>query len=332
MQVPEEAHAQGGTFDRAQARAAGWTDSALDHALAAGRLVALRRGQLVVASHLDGLRGAARHEALLHAAIRAQGEGWHAARRSAAVVHRLPMLGPAPATPLLLREHRTRQERSSTRFQRLAALPPEERDLVRGVPVTTLARTVFDIARSEDFRSAMVVADGALRAGLRPDDLAACLARHRGWPGSRAACDVAAFADGRAESPLETLGRVVTRHHDLPVFEPQVQVLLHGEPVARVDGLWREQLLVFEGDRASRLRGGLDPELVARQERIRDCGLDVVRASWDDLYRRHPAWAEQVRRRLADRSGARLRPGVELLSTRVRVVRPPVSDPYLWAA
>ncbi len=302
----------------------------MDNALAQGELVAVRRGVLAAAAELEQRSGRALHETQLHAALLAFSGDWHAARRSAAVLHGLPLLGAGPRVPLLVREKKQPTERSSSRFRRLAALPPEERTTARGLPVTSLARTVFDLARSESFRSGVVVADAALRAGLSPADLEACMERHRGWPGSRAARAVAEFADGRAESPLESLARVAARTTGLPAFEPQVEVWRYGRFVARVDGLWWDHLLVFEGDGAEKLLSGQDPELVARQEAIRDCGLDVVRARWSDVYNQQDAWAARVRARRATRDGAQLPPGVELVSTAVRLTPASELDTYRW--
>ena len=109
---------------------------------------------------------------------------------------------------------------------------------------------MFDLARTESLRSGVVTADAALRSGLPREELVRVLDAHRGWPGVRRARTALAFADGRSESPLESLGRLTCLEEDLPVFEPQVEVWLDGELIARVDGLWREQLVVFEGDGA----------------------------------------------------------------------------------
>jgi hypothetical protein len=175
------------------------------------------------------------------------------------------------------------------------------------------------------------VADAALRSGLSRDELMEVISRHRGWPGSRRARDVVEFADGRAESPLESLGRVTCLEEQLPVFEPQVRVLVDGVEVARVDGLWRDQLLVFEGDGAMKFDGvGVLPALLERQEKLHDAGLVVVRASWADLTQRRPAFAARVRRRFDERGGIELPPWVQLVTSEVRSAPLNRTDHYLW--
>lgn len=331
MQTPRLAAEQGGLFSRGQALEDGWTKGALDRALASGRTLALVPGVHLDAQHLAGLSRRDMHLLSARAAVLGLGDAWYAARRTAAVLHGLPLLGRAPGEVQLVRARRQRSVRSSSRHRQINGLEPWETTVVDGIPTTTLARTVFDLARRESFRSGVVVADAALRAGLDRDELRAVLDAHRGWPGTRRARQVVDFADGRSESPLESQFRVTCSEEGLPVFEPQVQVWLHGELIARVDGLWREHLVVFEGDGAVKFRDDPDdavPALLVRQERLREAGLPVVRGFWRDQ-RRREQWAQGVRRALADNPG-RLRPGVELRSTPLRVVPLDRSDHYRW--
>jgi len=331
MQTPLIAAEQGGLFSRAQAADDGWSKGALDRALASGRTVALSPGIHVDAQVLADLSRRDAHLMTARAEILCLGDSWYAARRTAAVLHGLPLLGQAPAVPQLTRARRGPSVRSSSRHRQINGLEPWETTVLDGIPVTTLARTVFDLARRESFRSGVVVADAALRAGLDREELRAVLDAHRGWPGTRRARKVIDFADGRSESPLESQCRVTCSEEGLPVFEPQVQVWLDGELVARVDGLWRERLVVFEGDGAVKFVDDPDdalPALLVRQERLREAGLPVVRAFWRDQ-RRREQWARGVRRELEDNPG-RLRPGVELRSTEVRVTPLDRSDHYAW--
>jgi len=46
---------------------------------------------------------------------------------------------------------------------RMTTLPAAHRTVIGGIPVTTAARTVADLARTTPFRSGVVVADSALR-------------------------------------------------------------------------------------------------------------------------------------------------------------------------
>lgn len=307
-------------------------ESAFDWGVASGRLTAVSPGVVIATEVYETLNGTALYETQLLAELIHQGEDWYANRRAAAVVHRLPLLGKPPAVPLLVRDRRNKTERSSSRLRHLTALPPEERCVVNDIRAVTVARTVFDVARRESFRSAVIVADAALRTGLPRSELQACIDRHPRWPGLRAAKEVIAFADGRAESPLESLGRVGCLQQGLPVFEPQVEVWIGDRFIARVDGIWRDQLLVFEGDGAMKFKDGADLRLIVRHEDIRDTGLDVLRSSWDELHSGQRVWAQRVRARFTGRTHARLAPGVRLVSTQVRPT--PLTDEqhYRWAA
>jgi hypothetical protein len=330
MLIPPVAYDQHGLFTREQAAVAGFSKGAVDRLLASGRLLALAPGVYGAAPHIEGLVRRDRHLLEARALVLAHGDSWHLARRTAAVAYGLPLLGRAPAAVQLTRNRTTSRVRSSSRHRHINGLSDAERTVCEGLPVTTLARTVFDIARRETLRSALVVTDAALRAGLRSLDVMALVDLHPRWPGVGKVRRVLAFADGRAESPLESLGRLTCLEEDLPVFEPQVEVLVDGELIARVDGLWWDRLVVFEGDGGMKFdRAGVLPALLTRQERLREAGLPVVRASWDDVTRRRGQWAQGARQELADNPG-RPRANVTLRSTSVRITPLDASDHYRW--
>jgi hypothetical protein len=98
---------------------------------------------------------------------------------------------------------------------------------VRGVPLTTVARTVIDLARCLSFEAGVAVADSALYGGKATrGELDAVLARCARWPGIQRARRAVAFADPRAESVLESLGRAAFHQAGLP--PPDLQVLSGG--------------------------------------------------------------------------------------------------------
>jgi hypothetical protein len=329
MRPPPVSADQHGLFSRQQALEGLASAGAFERGRRSARLSALTRG-VYTGEDLGALDGRTRHLVRARGLLLALGDSWVLARRSAAVLHGLPLLGVAPGEVQLTRPRTTPRVRSSNRHRHINAVPESERSVVDGIACTSVARTVFDLARGESRGSAVVVADAALRSGVPRTDLAAVVEAHRGWPGCRQARWAVAVADGRAESPLESLGRLACLDEDLPPFEPQVEVWLHGELLARVDGLWWDRLVVFEGDGAVKFDGPtVLPALLARQERLREAGLTVVRATWNDLVRRRSRWADGIRRELADNPG-RLRPGVQLVPTRPRPVPLEKSDHYRW--
>src|SRR5262249_58247666 len=90
-----------------------------------------------------------------------------------------------------------------------AALPAGHAVNRHGLPVTSAARTVADLARASSFPAGVVAADSALRSRhASKADLDLCITACAGWPGIQNARRVAAFADARSESVLESISRV----------------------------------------------------------------------------------------------------------------------------
>jgi hypothetical protein len=211
---------------------------------------------------------------------------------TAALLHGLPWLA-VPESPGFLIP---RTARGAVADARLGALPREHVTRLHGVPVTTLPRTVVDLLRcADDALAAQVVADSAYRLGVDAAAVGEVLAFCVGWPGIRQAREAWAHRDARAESPLESRHRALFRRLDLP--EPELQVVIRDELgafVARVDFLFREQDTVVESDGRLKYQGdGIEgPREAAtrnalwqekrREDRIRDLGLEVVRATWAD--------------------------------------------------
>ncbi|MGB8649911.1 MAG: type IV toxin-antitoxin system AbiEi family antitoxin domain-containing protein [Mycobacteriales bacterium] len=333
MVVPPEASRQRGVFSLQQARAAGVGQRALRRALADGTVVQVRPCVFAAWDLSSGRDVVAVHRARVLAEQLGRGPGWFAARRSAALLMGLPLIGRPPLRPQLLRDAAGTRGRGTDRHARVGALPPGQRTVVDGVPVTSPARTVIDIARGESFRNAVVVADAALRRGVTRGDLEQVLAGMRRWPGAARARRAVAFADGRAESPGESVTRVACLLEGLPVPEPQVEVWRDGRFVARVDLLVEEGLLLIESDGAVKFTDpGVLPALLARHEELRDCGLEVLRTDWDQTFSRTQLFGDRVRDRLRTSYARRLAPGVELRRTVTRPVGPSLATPRSPAA
>jgi predicted transcriptional regulator of viral defense system len=172
----------------------------------------------MMAAALPGDR--AGHALLAAAVVAATGPGAVVSHHSAAMLHGLDLLGRGPGTTVAL----TRPPKStSSRTGRagvslhIAALPAGHVVTCHGIPVTSAARTVIDLARASSFPAGVVVADSALHttktAKAELQDVITACAR---WPGLRAARQAVAFADARAESVLESVSRVAFHDHGLP--------------------------------------------------------------------------------------------------------------------
>ncbi len=115
------------------------------------------------------------------------------------------------------------------------------------------------------------------------------MARDRRRTGIHRARFCAQFADGRSESPAESLSRVQFDRMGIPPPEVQYEIRDHGLFVARSDFAWPAQRLVGEcdgkGKYGKRLAEGETPEDVImrekrREEQIRQAGWWVVRWGW----------------------------------------------------
>ncbi len=321
--MPVDAGKQLGCFTTAQALAAGWRGDQLATAVAVGGLRRLRRGVFTDAARYDELDVRDRHVLQVRADLLMLAPRWHAARRSAAVLWGLPLLGALPRTPQLVAVPNTATDRSWTRHRHLAELPAGQRRLTGGLALTSPARTAVDLARTESFRSAIVVADAVLALGTDMDELARVLDGMVRWPGAGQARRVLGFADGRAESPLESISRVAIRDLGLPAPELQVRVHLGPTFLGRVDNLWRVHNTVGEADglgkyaldapRAERERV-LRAERV-REQALRDAGLEVVRWTWDEVWRPNGALDVRLLRAFARGDRSELDPRVRFVPT-----------------
>lgn len=130
---------------------------------------------------------------------------------------------------------------------------------------------------------AVVTADSAFAHTGRPHDLDRVLADCAGWPGIRAARTALAFADRRAESPLESVGRVRAYEYGLPAPELQV-VISDGTDSCRVDMYWEEFEVIGEAD--GLLKYATPEDLrkeKLRQEWLESLGRTVVRYTYADV-------------------------------------------------
>jgi hypothetical protein len=153
-----------------------------------------------------------------------------------------------------------------------------------GVETTTVSRTLVDLAR-HDRRDAIMAADAALREGLAsPGEIEQALTGAVGWPGVKRARAVLVLADARAESPLESLARLVMHDDGLP--PPDLQVKIGGH---RVDMLFRAQRLIVEIDGLGKYTGTEGRREKRRERQLRRLGFRVERLTWDDIVLHWPA-------------------------------------------
>jgi len=182
-------------------------------------------------------------------------------------------------------------------------------DVVRlpsGLWVTTPLRTLVDCASLLSREALVCAADAALHRQLvRTDDLHAAAEQQHGQRGAVALRHTAAFADGRAESPGESLARLLLLPA-LPGFEPQVELFDHAARlVARFDLGDRAVRLAVEADGKSAHAG----QLMVAKDRRRDrrteaLGWHTERVTWYELRRQSQAFVSRVADAHARRTAA----------------------------
>lgn len=288
---------QHGVVTSRDLRRAGFGDGEVRTLVARGEWVRLRRGAYVSASTLAAASTAdARHR--IDAVAVLLGLDRPAAvlsGYSAAVLHGLPTPRRMQGVVTLTDPHQHR--RGSGYEVTCAPLPAGSTGLLAGLPVTTLARTVTDVARTWPLEAALVAADAARwQDRLTDAELRAAVDAVAGWRGAAAARRVRDLARDGAESPLETRTRLRLVSDGVP--EPRLQVTLSCDGVsAEVDGWWPDAGVAMECDGRVKYRdpwNGRSTEEVhwrekRRAEVLAAAGVRFWRVADADLGRGWPA-------------------------------------------
>ncbi len=302
LRLLETAMEQGGVVTRAQARAA-LGRAGLDRAMRAGAWVSLTHGVLTTgALHAATADDPVRRHLLLGAGrlTRTAEEAW-LSHESAALVYELPLWKPVEGNPRITVEGPSPRTATHRSGRHVAPVPLAQRSVVRGLAVTSAARTVADLCRTPDEYAAAVVADGALAKGLDRAEVLAVLAACRHWPHVIAARATVALASPWSESPLESLALVWCRRQGLP--RPQQQITIRradGRFLARSDLVWEQHRTVGEVDGKVKYTDAtvLWREKL-REDELRETGLEVVRGFWSDAADGGADFAMRVRRAFA---------------------------------
>ena len=215
---------------------------------------------------------------------------------TAAALQRIPLLGQWPEHVEVRSADDTRGRAHSTVRHRCQTDPSTVK--VDGLVVTCPAQTAIDIGRLNGLAAGVVAADDVLRRGLASrGDLQSCWqAIPRGGRGRRIAQLVVQLADGRSESPGESLSRVRMYENGFPKPELQHRVFDHMKLVGVTDFWWEKLRLVGEFDgklKYQRDDGAGDADALlaekVREDRIRGTDRRFARWVWSDA---RPAGAE----------------------------------------
>lgn len=245
------------------------------------RLVRLVNGVYLPADRWSELDDRGRHLQVMRAVTVQRDRRLVFSHRSAAVAWGLPLLG-ALGLDAHVVASRAGGGRSDDHLVRHCVDIPLESLFIDGLEVTSLPRTIVDIARSSGFVEGLIVADAAL-AGVAVPGLGLRsvtkldLAREIPGPGSRGvafARSVVEFADHRSGSPLESTSRASMATAGLS--RPRLQHEFNdADGRMIVDFWWPEWGVVGEADGRSkyedpRFRNGRSLEQVLVDEKWRE--------------------------------------------------------------
>jgi hypothetical protein len=168
------------------------------------------------------------------------------------------------------------------------SLPSDERTVLEGIPITTVARTIFDLASVLDLGALARVVEEAEKQHLAsPLSLPQTLERHRGERGAgrlRAVLDGAGYGKGVTDRELEELFVAFVVEHSLPHPELNADLLVEGA-LLRPDCLWRERRVIVELQSVEHHanRWALTRD-ASRFRRLQIAGYTVVAVTWAQLH------------------------------------------------
>lgn len=286
---------QNGLVTRRQAIDAGHTERELRTLTAVhGPWVIVRRGVYAERELWDSMNGYDEHARLRDLAVHLTAKADHVmSHDSAARALGIPMLRPKRELSHLTREGvgGSRTERAvKHHLTRMTLLGTRE---VEGMTVTGPARTAVDLAREHGLETGVIACDRFLHDGGDLAELRTVFGAMWCWPGStriRASIDL---ADGGAETPGESLLRLLLIELGIGVPDTQFPVRI-GTGVAWADMRVGCHLFEFDGRLKFRRedQGGVATRPVDEvlwEERKREraiCaeGLGVSRVIWEELF------------------------------------------------
>jgi hypothetical protein len=276
----------------------------LAHLAERGDLIRVARGAYLTPERWSALGSDARYRVRIDAIAATIDPTAIFSHASAAALWRLPWLDGWPDAV-----HSTIDAasggRSAATLHRHAPSRDTPTTVIDGLRVTTLARTVVDVAASRSFTAGVVTADAALgRPELDSSELDWELDQVPHYQGAVRARAAIGFADSRSGSPGESISRCTMRRIGLPVPVLQQRFVRSIGGYWEVDFWWPDVGVIGEFDGAAKyldpeLRGGRSAEHVVYAEKLREDELrrrSTGFARWDMAVARSP---QQLERRLA---------------------------------
>jgi hypothetical protein len=287
---------QHGVISRSQAMDAGLSRKAIEHRLRRDRWVRRARGVYRIAGAPETPEQSAM-TAVLSAGPRAV-----LSHASAAALADLPGFSLEPFTVSVPRV--VHHVLDGVRIEQSLCLPEHHTRVVRSIPCTSAARTIFDLCgdlRIRPSRAARALDTALARRIVTMPDLWRVLddlaeRGRRGTVWMRTLLTERGGAYVPPESELEARFVSLVHRYGLPVPDRQVDLGDRAEWIGRVDFVWRDVRVIAEVDGAAFHDGLLDRRRDAeRDRRLASLGWTVLRFRWDDVVNTPAAVAHSIR-------------------------------------
>jgi Transcriptional regulator, AbiEi antitoxin len=283
--LAELALRQHGVFGLYQLHALGLSTRAASHWVATGRLHRVHRGVYALVP-----KNLLSREGLYMAAVLACGEGAVLSHRSAARLHELRNYGYYRIEVTIPR--RSTLHHSGVAVHTSTTLTAADVTVINNIPVTTVARTLFDIAEcvtARQLERAFDQADimNALYIPAINDQLARNPTR-RGAAAVHHLLHTHYIGSTPTENDFEEAFLALTRSIGLPDPTPQFYVDPgDGEPPIRLDFAWPDRRIAVEtdGNRTHGTRWAFEADR-RRDQRLIAAGWTVIRTTWLQLTQR----------------------------------------------
>lgn len=268
------------------------SSKAADRLLEKGTLVRVRRGAYYDASAWSRLSAEDRHLIVLTAhheeAARRQEAMFAYSHISAARLHGLHLWNVDSAVHVTMPKCPGRSGRAEDVTIHSGTLLPSELRTQRGLPTTTLERTLVDSARILRRGQAQILLDHGLRLGADRQAVDALLASAEGKRGIRTARAAWGLASELSESPGESLLRYLLSLMPFEMPDQQVDVPTRLGPY-RLDFAWVKLKvgLEFDGDVKYFAYEATGEALLRERKRERalmEEGWVLLRIEWRDLF------------------------------------------------
>lgn len=270
------AEGQHGVISRAQLIALGLSAAAIDHWVRRGRLHPLYRGVYAVGHARVSVRGRWMAAVLRcgEAAVlshRTAGGLWAVARHAGLIVVTAP-----------------RQIRATGLRVHCENVPPDERDTEDGIPVTTVARTLLDLAAVlPSYQLERAMNEAEVLGYADSPSLADLLARYPRRPGTRAIRNLLAtesVGETRTRSELEARFLAFLDAAVLPRPRTNAAIEANGATY-ECDCVWPDERLIVEldGHAFHRTRQAFERDR-AKDRALTAAGWRVIRVTWSQLH------------------------------------------------